>query len=134
MQVLIKIVINAIALVVAALVVPKFNLDFGSGTSGYFYVAVVAIVFGLVNTYIKPIATLVSLPLNLFFLGLVGFIVNVAMLFVTVYVIGILQSHPYILKIADFPPNLGVNAIVAAVLGSIVISVVSTVLSMILPD
>jgi putative membrane protein len=134
MSVVIKIVINAIALVVAALVVPKFNLDFGSGTSGYIYVAVVAIVFGLVNTYIKPIATLVSLPLNLFALGLVGFIVNVAMLFLTVFVIGLLQSHPYILKLADFPPNVSVNAIVAAVLGSIVISIVSTVLSLVLPD
>jgi putative membrane protein len=134
MSVVIKIVINAIALVVAALVVPKFNLDFGSGTSGYIYVAVVAIVFGLVNTYIKPIATLVSLPLNLIALGLVGFIVNVAMLFFTVFVIGVLQSHPYILKLADFPPNLSVNAIVAAVLGSIVISIVSTVLSLVLPD
>jgi putative membrane protein len=91
MQVVIKIVINAIALVVAALVVPKFNLDFGSGTSGYIYVAVVAIVFGLVNTYIKPIATLVSLPLNLFALGLVGFIVNVAMLFLTVFVINFIR-------------------------------------------
>ena len=134
MSVVIKIVINAIALVVAALVVPKFNLDFGSGTSGYIYVAVVAIVFGLVNTYVKPIATLVSLPLNLFALGLVGFIVNVAMLFLTVFVIGLLQSHPYILKLADFPPNVSVNAIVAAVLGSIVISIVSTVLSLVLPD
>ncbi len=134
MQALIKVAINAIALVVAALVVPKFNLDLGSGTSGYIYVAVVAIVFGLVNTYIKPIATLVSLPLNLFALGLVGFIVNVAMLFLTTWVIGVLQSHPYILKLADFPPNLGVNAIVAAVLGSIVISIVSTVLSLVLPD
>ncbi len=134
MQLLIKVAINAIALVVAALIVPKFNLDFGSGYSGYFYVAVVAIIFGLVNTYIKPIATLVSLPLNLFALGLVGFIVNVVMLFLTTWLIGLLQSHPYILKLATFPPDLGVNAIVTAVLGSIVISIVSTVLSMVLPD
>ena len=133
MQMLIKIVINAVALVVAALVVPKFNLDFGSGTSGYIYVALVAIIFGLVNAYIKPIATLVSLPLNLFALGLVGFIVNAAMLLLTTWVVGLLHSHPYILKLGEFPPNLGVNAIVAAVIGSIVISIVSTVLSLVLP-
>jgi putative membrane protein len=134
MQLLIKIAINAVALVVAALIVPKFNLDFGSGYTGYIYVAVVAIVFGLVNAYIKPIALLVSLPLNLFALGLVGFIVNTVMLFLTTWVIGLLQSHPYILKLANFPPDLSVNSVVAAVLGSIVISIVSTVLSLALPD
>jgi len=135
MQMLIKIVINAVALIVAALVVPKFNLDFGSGTTGYIYIALVAIIFGLVNAYIKPIATLMSLPLNLFALGLVGFIVNAAMLLLTTWAVGLLHPHPYILKLGgEFPPDLGVNAIVAAVLGSIVISIVSTVLSLVLPD
>lgn len=134
MQMLIKIVINAVALVVAALIVPKFNLDLGNGTTGYIYVALVAIVFGLVNAYIKPIAKLVSLPLNLFALGLIGFIVNAAMLLLTTFAVGVLHPQPYILKLADFPPNLSVNAMVAAVLGSIVISIVSTVLSLALPD
>jgi putative membrane protein len=135
MQMLIKIVINAVALVVAALIVPKFKLDFGNGTTGYIYVALVAIIFGLVNAYIKPIAKLVSLPLNLFALGLIGFIVNAAMLLLTTFVVGVLHPQPYILRLGgEFPPDLGVNAIVAAVIGSIVISIVSTVLSLLLPD
>jgi putative membrane protein len=135
MQTLIKVVINAIALVVAANVVPKFKLDFAAGTTGYVYVGLVAIIFGLINTYIKPIATLVSLPLNLFALGLVGFIVNTAMLLLTTFVVGALQSHPYILRLGgEFPPDLGANAIIAAVIGSIVISIVSTVLSLFMPD
>jgi putative membrane protein len=134
MQILIKVVINAVALVVAALLVPKFNLDTGAGVVGWVYIGLVALIFGLVNTYIKPIVTLVSLPLNLFALGLVGFIVNAAMLLLTTWVVGLLHSHPYILKLGEFPPNLGVNAILAAVIGSIVISIVSTVLTLVFPD
>lgn len=134
MQILIKVVINAVALVVAALLVPKFNLDTAAGIVGWVYIGLVALIFGLVNTYIKPIVTLVSLPLNLFALGLVGFIVNAAMLLLTTWVVGLLHSHPYILKLGEFPPNLGVNAILAAVIGSIVISIVSTVLTLVFPD
>jgi putative membrane protein len=134
MEIVVKLVINALAVVVAALVVPRFNLDTGGGTIGWVYIALVALVFALINTYIKPIVTLLSLPINLFALGLVGFIVNAAMLLLTTWVVGTLQSHPYILKLAGFPPTLDVSAIVAAVLGSIVISVVSSVLSVVLPD
>jgi len=106
----------------------------GAGTVGWVYIGLVALIFGLVNTYIKPIVTLVSLPLNLFALGLVGFIVNAAMLLLTTWVVGLLHSHPYILKLGEFPPNLGLNAIIAAVIGSIVISIVSTVLTLVFPD
>jgi putative membrane protein len=135
MQVVIKIVINAVALVVSAFIVPNFEIRTGAGLTGYIYIALVAIIFGLVNSYIKPIATLVSLPLNLFALGLVGFIVNAAMLLLTTFAVSVLHPDtPYIMKLGEFPPGLGVNAIVAAVLGSIVISIVSTVLSLVLPD
>jgi putative membrane protein len=130
---LIRLIINAAALVVAAKVIPDIHLDTNGGTIALVYIALVAFVFGLVNTWIKPIATLVSLPLNLFALGLVGFIVNAAMLFLTAWVVGILQT-PHILTLDRFPPTFRAEAVVAAVLGSIVISVVSSVLSLVAPD
>ena len=37
-------------------------------------------------------------------------------------------------KLAEFPPDLSMNAFVAALLGSIVISIVSVVLAQFLPD
>jgi putative membrane protein len=134
MKMLIRVVINAIALVVAAKVVPKIALDTAGGTLSLVYVGLVALIFGLINTYIKPIASLMSLPLNLFAMGLVGFIVNAAMLLLTAFAVGILQSQPYILRLEKFPPNLSLGAIVAAVLGSIVISVVSTLIAFVVPD
>jgi hypothetical protein len=39
-----------------------------------------------------------------------------------------------VLKLGDFPPDLTIDAIVAAVLGSGVVSVVSTLMSVLLPD
>ena len=134
MKILIRVVINAIALVVAAKLLPNITLDTGGGTLSLVYVGLVALIFGLINTYIKPIASLMSLPLNLFAMGLVGFLVNAAMLLLTAFAVGILQSHPYILKLATFPPTLGVDAIVAAVLGSIIISIVSTLIAFVVPD
>jgi putative membrane protein len=130
---LIRLVINAAALIVAAKLIPDIHLDTSGGTVALAYVVLVAFVFGLINTWIKPIATLVSLPLNLFALGLVGFIVNAAMLFLTAWVVGLLQS-PHILTLDRFPPTFSAEAVVAAVLGSIVISVVSSVLSLVAPD
>ena len=112
MKILIRVVINAIALVVAAKIVPNITLDTGGGTLSLVYLGIVALIFGLINTYIKPIASLMSLPLNLFAMGLVGFIVNAAMLLLTAFAVGLLQSHPYILRLDRFPPDLSVNALV----------------------
>jgi putative membrane protein len=134
-----KLIINALALVAAALVVPRFRLDLHDaagnvGATNVAYVLLVAAVFAVVNTFIRPIAKIASLPLNLLTLGLFGFVVNAALVLLVTFIAGQLQSNPYAIRLAQFPPNLSVDAIVAAVLGAVVISVVSTIVAWFVPD
>jgi putative membrane protein len=92
-------------------------------------IGAIALVFALVNTYIKPIVKLLSFPITLLTLGLVAFLINAALFLLVAWVADLL--FPDVLKIAAFPPKLDGNAIIAAILGSIVISIVSTVLGLV---
>lgn len=66
--------INAIALYVTALIIPGIQID------GFLTLVFSAIIVGLVNTFIKPIAQLISLPISVLTLGIFALIVNAAML------------------------------------------------------
>ena len=76
-------VINAVALWVAAWAIP--GITFGGGSTGQvvWTVVIVALIFGIVNFFIKPILKLISLPLIILTLGLFVFIVNALMLELT---------------------------------------------------
>lgn len=81
-QFLIKVGVNAVALWVAALVVPGVTLvsdEAGTG-SKIITVLLVAAIFGLINAVIKPIAMVLSLPALILTLGLFTLVVNAAML------------------------------------------------------
>ena len=73
-------VINAVALWVAAWAIP--GITFGGGSTGQVVktVVIVALIFGIVNVFIKPILKLISLPFIILTLGLFVFIVNALML------------------------------------------------------
>lgn len=79
----IQTIINGVALWVAAWALP--GITFGSGTAGQVIttVLVVALIFGLVNALVRPIAKVVSLPFIVLTLGLFVFIVNALMLQLT---------------------------------------------------
>jgi putative membrane protein len=128
-----KLIVNALALVVASLVVPGFHLNLKLDNN-LIYLAALALIFGLINTFIRPIAKLISLPINLLTLGLFGFVINGLMLVLLAWVMGRLQSDPYVLRLGTFPPDFNLNTLTAAILGAIVISIVSTVLDWFLPD
>ena len=128
-----KLIVNALALVVASLIVPHIKLKLNVQDS-YVYVVALALIFGLINTFIRPIAKLISLPINLITLGLFGFVVNGLMLILLAWVMGRLQDSPYVFQLGGFPPNFSVDTAIAAILGAIVISLVSTVLDWFLPD
>jgi putative membrane protein len=125
-DILIRIVINAVALVVAAKIVPDIHLTIGTTPTEWLKVGIVAAVFGLVNAYIKPIVKALSFPLTLATLGLVSFVINAAMLLLAAWIsTEVLKLH---FTIAKFPPTFNGDALIAAILGSIVISIVSTLL------
>jgi putative membrane protein len=124
---LVRIVINAAALIVASLLVPNIHLTKTSTAEDWLKIAAIALVFALINTYLKPIVKLLSLPITLLTMGLVGLVINAAMLLVLSLVSEGLKL-PF--RVANFPPTLNADAIVAALIGGIIISVVATVLSM----
>ena len=75
-----KVVINAFAIWIATLVVPQ--VDVGDSTLGnrILSLLIVGALFGLINTFIKPLVKLFTLPLYLLTLGLFTFVVNALML------------------------------------------------------
>jgi putative membrane protein len=81
LDLLVKIVINALALFVAVQLLPDDLLSFKFGDDWWKLLAV-ALIFALVNSYIKPIVKALSMPIGLLTLGLVAFVINAAMLFI----------------------------------------------------
>ncbi len=126
---LIKIAINGAALLAAVKIVPDIHFRFGND---WWKVAVVALIFGLVNSYLKPIVKLLALPISVLTMGLVGIVINAAMLLVTAWASGQLIDLKLGFSVGGFPPQFGVSAIGAAILGAIVVSVVATILSLVL--
>ena len=78
-ELIVKILINAVALFVAVKVLPSNLLSFNWGNDWWKLLAV-ALVFALVNSYIKPIVKALSFPISIMTLGLVAFVINAAML------------------------------------------------------
>lgn len=121
-----RLAINAIALLVAVMLVPRIRFDFGDE---WWQLLLVAAIFGLINTYIRPIVSLLSLPLNLFALGLVGLLVNTAMLLLLAFVSGWLALG---FTIAGWPPGrFDLDVVIYAALAALVISLVSTALGLV---
>ena len=105
---LVRLLINAIALWFTALLIDGVHLS-----GNLLEIAIVAVVFGVVNTFIKPVVLLLSLPMLLLTLGLFTFVVNAAMLAL----------------VASLTLGLTIDGIGSALLGSIVVSIASFVLS-----
>jgi len=122
--IVIRVVLNALAFIAAVYVIP--NADF---RGEWWKMLLVAAVFGVVNAYIRPIVKLLSLPLTLITFGLVGFLINVAMVFITAFISDTLNLG---FKLAGFPPGgIDLDVIIAAVLVAIVVSIVSMLLALV---
>lgn len=121
-DIVIRVVIIAVALIVAVFIVPGAEF-----TGDWWQLGVIAAIIGLVNAYLRPIVKLLSLPLNLIGFGLVGFVINTGLLLLVAFVSGQFDLG---LSFAGWPPgNFDVDVIVAAFLTSLIISIVSTVLA-----
>jgi putative membrane protein len=121
----IKIAVNAVALWVASLVL-KSGITFEHAGASKVQlvetVLIVALIFGLVNTFIRPVVKLFSIGLIIVTLGLITFIINALMLWLTSAIC------------AHFAVQFHVKDFVSALLGSLIITVVSLVLHAVLPD
>ena len=128
---LVKIVVNAIAVWVAVLLVPQIQfpaadnlLKFGGN---WWHVVVVAVILAVINTYVKPIVKALSFPITLLTLGLFSLVLNALLLLLVAFLADYADIN---FTIGGFPPNFTADAFVGALLGSIVISIVSIVLGM----
>ena len=114
---LVHLLVNAAALWVATRIVP------GVTYSGSLLPLLgVALMFGIVNAFIRPVAKLLALPLIILTLGIFALVVNGLMLWLT----------------SSLSESLGlgfhVSGFWAAFFGSLVVSIVSTLLWMFVRD
>lgn len=105
MYLIARILLNALALLVAAYVVPGIVVE-------SIYIAIVAaVVLGLINLTIKPILFVLTLPITILTLGLFAFVLNALMFWF----------------VASFLDGFSVDGFIPALLGSLVVSIVSAV-------
>ena len=113
-RLLIRFVINAVAIYIAALLISGIHLD---GWGAIFFAA---IIFGLVNAFIKPLVSLITCLIQVITLGLFTLVINAGMLYFTAWLAQKLSLAFYI------------DNFISAFLGALVVSVISFVLSKIL--
>ena len=117
-KLLLRWLINGVALYVAAELVPGIQAD-----GGWPVLVFMALIFGLVNALIRPILKFLTCPLIMLTLGLFTLVINALMLMLASWLGRQLGLGFYV---AGFWP--------AAFLGALVISVVSFVLTMLIVD
>jgi putative membrane protein len=82
-------IVNAIALAVAAAILSKVTVaHFGD-------VVFAAAMFGILNTFLKPLARLLTLPLAIVTLGLAWFFVSMLMLYLTQAIVSGFTIHGF---------------------------------------
>jgi putative membrane protein len=116
---LLRLVANAVALYVAALVIPAIHV---SGNVGSLILA--ALIFGLVNALIGPILRFLGCPLVVLTLGIFTLVINAVLLYLTSLITSQIAG-PEILDVPTFWD---------AIPGALVVSIVSGVLTMLLRD
>ena len=109
--------VNAAALWVATRLVSGVSYN-----GGWLPFLGVALLFGIVNPFIRPIAKILTFPLIILTLGIFSFVVNGLMLWLTSALSGALDL------------GFHVRGFWAAFFGALVVSIVSTLLSMLIAD
>lgn len=120
MRILLAIILNALALAAAAFLIPGIYVDGAEqGTVATILAFLfVGAIFGLVNVVIKPIISLLSLPITCLTLGLFAVVINAGMLMLTAWLTSWTPVH---FVVTDF--------FWSAVFGSIVVALVSALLN-----
>lgn len=137
LDLLVKVAVNAVALVAAATYVPEVRLEPREKLEDWAMIAGIALVFALVNSYLRPIVKTLAMPVGLLTMGLVAFVINALMLLGTAWLVNVSQVQSvlktdFAFTIGNYPPHWGYEAIGAAVVASILISIVATILELLL--
>ncbi len=110
MNILISWLANAVIIVLATYFVPGVHIE------SFVTALVVAVVLGILNITVKPLLSLLTLPITLLTLGLFGLVLNAVMLL-----------------IADaLVPGFKIDNFVAGLIYSLILSVLNMILSKII--
>lgn len=104
-------IISALAIYLTALILPGINIP------DLYHALLVAIIFFIINTFVKPILKILTFPITLLTFGLFSIILNIGL----------------ILIVSRIIPEFQIDGIFWAFVFSIVYSLINTVLSKISP-
>ena len=123
MKILIRFLVIAVALAVAAWLVPGIRLTGHNDTAKVETLLIVAVIFGLINVLIKPIIKTVGCAFYVLTLGLFALVVNGALLLLTSWIAYDKLHEPF--HVLSFG---------SAVVGALIVSVISWVAHLVIPD
>jgi putative membrane protein len=106
MKLILKLLVATIAVFVSAYIIPGVSVD------SYVTALIVAVVLGLLNTFIKPILVILTLPVTIITLGIFYLLINALMVIIT----------------ASLVKGFQVETIIAALLFGISVSVIRSFL------
>jgi len=123
LKILLRVLVAAAALGVAAWLVPGIVLTGHDTAAKVLTLLIVAIIFGVINAVLKPVIKTVGCAFYLLTLGLVAIVVNGLLLWLTSYIVYDKLHEPF-----------HVTGFVAAVEGALIVGVVSWLLHLMLGD
>ena len=128
---LITLAITAVAIVIVTYILPA--VKFANPEDHVPQLVILAVLVGLVNSLIKPIAGILSFPINAMTLGLFGLVVNGLFLILIAFVANTYFDVPF--TIAGFPNSgLSVDVLISAIVAAVLMSAITTVIGLVVPD
>ena len=119
---------TAIAFAILTMILPEVRWD-----NNYVHLAIIAILFGIVNGLVKPVVKLLSFPINLMTVGLFGIVINVVLFMGVAWV-----SDAYLhfgFTIHGWPKSaLTLDVIGIALIASIVLGILTALVGKVVKD
>jgi putative membrane protein len=119
---IIRLLANAVALAVASWLVAGITLQGATTGKRVLTLLIVAAIFGVVNAVVRPVVKVLSFPLLILTLGLLTFVINALMLWLTSWITGKLDVQFH------------VNGFWSALFGALIITIVGMVINAVLPE
>lgn len=119
---LLRVVANAVAIWIATAIVPGVTLGETELGAQALTLVLVGAIFGVVNAILKPILTIITLPLYVLTLGLFALVINALLLWLTSWLAGMFDLA---FDVDGFWPAVG---------GGIVVAIVSVGLNLLRDD
>jgi putative membrane protein len=123
MKILLRILVSAAALGVAAWVVPGIVLTGHDTAAKVLTLLIVAVIFGLVNAILKPVIKTVGCAFYVLTLGLAAIVVNGLLLWLTSYLAYDKLHEPF-----------HITGFVAALEGALIVGVVTWLIHLVIGD